>query len=407
MEKLGSKGKRILVVDDNPDNLGVVAGYLKNAGYKVAVAPNGSIALEQAARIKPLVILLDVKMPGMDGFEVCRELKKVADTSDIPVIFLTALDDIKSITRGFQAGGTDYLSKPVNKDELLARVLTQVENYLYKNKLKEEVRLRTAELERYHERLEELVDERTHELEAAQEELVKRERLAVLGQLTATVSHELRNPLSVIRSSAFYLQRKLPDPDEKTLKHLMRIDSQVETCDAIVGDLLEYTRSLPAEKSKEEITLWLRRLLDDFCETINVQVNYQPAADILLVLFDREKMRRVMLNLLTNAVQAVAEHKRQAQKKGDAYQGSIKILTWSSDDHVVVQVEDNGIGMDDETQDRAFEPLFTTKARGTGIGLALVKKVVKEHDGSVAFESRPQEGTKIRIMLPLSEKVIV
>ncbi|MCP4693732.1 MAG: PAS domain S-box protein [Desulfobacterales bacterium] len=147
MEQPDLEGKRILVVDDNPENLGVVAGYLKSAGYRVAVAPNGSVALERVARIKPVVILLDVKMPGMDGFTVCRELKNNADASDIPVIFLTALDDIDSITRAFRVGGTDHLSKPVNKDELLARVSTHVENYLYKTRLKQEVRRRTAELE--------------------------------------------------------------------------------------------------------------------------------------------------------------------------------------------------------------------------------------------------------------------
>ena len=147
MSKLDSMGKRIFVVDDNPDNLGVVASYLKGAGYKVAVAPNGGVALERVGRIKPVVILLDVKMPGLDGFDVCRKLKERRDSADIPVIFLTALDDTGSITQGFRAGGTDYLSKPVNREELLARVATHVENYLYRNRLQEQVHLRTAELE--------------------------------------------------------------------------------------------------------------------------------------------------------------------------------------------------------------------------------------------------------------------
>jgi len=259
------------------------------------------------------------------------------------------------------------------------------------------------ELKKYRGHLEELVEERRRELKTAQEELVKRERLAVLGQLTATVSHELRNPLGVIRSSAFYLQRKLSDPDEKTLKHFLRIDSQINTCDAIISDLLEYTRSLPADKTMVEITRWLRQLLDVFCETANVKVIFQSALDLPPVSFDPEKMQRVVLNLLTNAVQAVAERKVQAQKKDDAYQVRIHVHTWREDDHVVIQVEDNGIGMDDEIRNRAFEPLFTTRAKGTGLGLAIVKKIVKEHNGSVSLESKLQEGTKIQILLPLSE----
>ena len=140
--------KKIFVVDDNPDNLGVVAGHLKNAGYKVAVAPNGKVALQRIASIEPVLVLLDVKMPGMDGFEVCRKMKIMEQIKDIPVVFLTALNDSESITQGFAAGASDYISKPVNKGELLARVKTHVENYLYKNRLKQEVALRTTELEK-------------------------------------------------------------------------------------------------------------------------------------------------------------------------------------------------------------------------------------------------------------------
>jgi PAS domain S-box-containing protein len=147
MEKLDRKDKTIFVVDDNSDNLGIVAGFLKSAGYEVSVASSGNMAVKRAERIKPVVILLDINMPGMDGFEVCRKLKRNTKTLNIPVIFLTASDDIKSIKKGFQVGGVDYLVKPVQKGELLARVLTQMENYIYKNKLEQEVRNRTRDLE--------------------------------------------------------------------------------------------------------------------------------------------------------------------------------------------------------------------------------------------------------------------
>jgi PAS domain S-box-containing protein len=147
MEKLDRKDKTIFVVDDNSDNLGIVAGFLKSAGYEVSVASSGNMAVNRAERIKPVVILLDINMPGMDGFEVCRKLKRNTKTLNIPVIFLTASDDIKSIKKGFQVGGVDYLVKPVQKDELLVRVLTQMENYIYKNKLEQEVRNRTRDLE--------------------------------------------------------------------------------------------------------------------------------------------------------------------------------------------------------------------------------------------------------------------
>lgn len=260
-----------------------------------------------------------------------------------------------------------------------------------------------AELKKYREHLEELVEARTRELKIAQETLLKRERLVVLGQLTATVSHELRNPLGAIRSSAFYLQRQLPDPEEKVLKHLTRIDSQVDSCDAIICDLLEYTRNLDPEKTRVEITLWMRQLLDEFYETANVKVGYQPASEPQPVSFDPQKMRRVVLNLLDNAVQAVTEREQHAKEKGHAYQSSIKVHTWRKDDHVIIQIEDNGIGMNYQTQERAFEPLFTTRAKGTGLGLSLVKKIIDEHGGRVSLKSEPQEGTKIQIALLYSD----
>jgi len=130
MKQNTHKHIKILIADDEPANLGVISGYLQDAGYRCSIASNGKTAIERAARIKPGVILLDVKMPGMDGFEVCRRLKKIETLRDIPVIFLTVLDDSESWRLGFGAGGVDYITKPVWKEELLARVSTHLENYL-------------------------------------------------------------------------------------------------------------------------------------------------------------------------------------------------------------------------------------------------------------------------------------
>jgi signal transduction histidine kinase len=257
------------------------------------------------------------------------------------------------------------------------------------------------ELESYREKLEELVQDRTRELEAAQEELLSKERLAVLGQLTATVSHELRNPLGVLRSSAYYLRRILHDTDEKIDKYLVRIDEQVSICDAIVGDLLEFTRGQHSDKVEGELNPWLAQLLKDFTELSDVNVEQRLSSDIPTLLFDREKMRRVMTNLMTNAHQAVVAKKVHSEKHGSTFQPQIRISTGCEDDHVVIQIEDNGIGMEAPTKERAFEPLFTTRARGTGLGLAIVEKIVNEHEGKVSLESNPREGTTVKLILPI------
>ena len=257
------------------------------------------------------------------------------------------------------------------------------------------------EIAKHQEHLEELVEERTRALDVAQEELLKRERLAVLGQLTATVSHELRNPLGVIRSSAFYLARKLSDAGEKTAKHLARIDEQVSICDAIVSDLLEYTRGRHSEKVTGEINPWLRQLLEDFTDLPHARIVQRLAPDVPELSFDREKIRRVVVNLVTNAVQAVTAKEEQATSEGFVYHPEIKVSTERGEDCVLIRFEDNGIGMGAETAQRAFEPLFTTRPRGTGLGLAIVEKIVGEHGGTVSLDSHPEQGTRVLVILPI------
>ncbi|MBI5249802.1 MAG: GHKL domain-containing protein, partial [Desulfomonile tiedjei] len=247
--------------------------------------------------------------------------------------------------------------------------------------------------------LEEKVKERTRDLEAAQEELIKREKLSVLGQLTAIVSHELRNPLGVIRSSTYFLSRKWADADEKSQKHLERIEQQVSICDSIIGELLEYTRGRRSAVVEGEINPWLAELLDQMNIPRNLAFLRALAPGLPAVHFDKETMRRVVVNLFENAVQAVTA--RQAAVDGnESYEPQVKVSTYASDSEVFIEVQDNGMGMDPETARRAFEPLFTTRARGTGLGLAIVRKIVEEHRGTVYLKSMPRHGTTVTVVIP-------
>lgn len=260
-------------------------------------------------------------------------------------------------------------------------------------------------LKDYSERLEEMVKERTHELEAAHEELVNREKLSVLGRLTAMVSHELRNPLGVIRSSAYYLTSRLGNADEKTRKHLDRIEQQVSHCDSIVDELLEYTRGRRSEMLEGALNPWLEGALDQIEIPDQVRLDCMLSPNLPMVHFDQEKMRRVVINLVENALQAVIARQEGLKKEDVPYEPQVKVSTSITDNGVCIDVEDNGIGMDDETARRAFEPLFTSRARGTGLGLAIVQKIVEEHGGSVSLDSEPDRGTKAVVVIPLkSEK---
>ncbi|MBA3030190.1 MAG: PAS domain S-box protein [Desulfobacteraceae bacterium] len=255
-------------------------------------------------------------------------------------------------------------------------------------------------LDRYRENLEEMVTQRTLELEATREALIQKEKMAILGQLTATVSHELRNPLGVIQSSNYYLQKRLEDRDETTDKHFKRIDEQVVVCDAIVGDLLEYTRGTHAELIKDNIPDWLNPLLDRVFEYEGILVNREISKDLPMIFHDRLKMQRVVINILNNATQAMEEKAAISRKNKSSYEPAIHLMAKEQEEGIVIQITDNGIGMAKNILDQAFTPLFTTRARGTGLGLANVLKIMEEHGGKIHITSIEGEGTTATVFLP-------
>ncbi len=255
------------------------------------------------------------------------------------------------------------------------------------------------ELANYQKNLEQMVSERTLALKQAQEELIKKEKLAVLGQLTATVSHELRNPLSVIQSSNFYLRRKVTERNEIIDKHFKRIDEQVFHCDTIVGELLEYTRGRMATLMTQNIEPWVIQVVEQIQEQEKVDIRLDMEQNLPPIAHDGDKMRLVLINLLNNAIQAANAMAEDAGPKRLAYHPQIDVLVARKGYDLSITVRDNGIGMDDITRQKAFEPLFTTKSRGTGIGLANVKRIVEEHGGTVQIQSRPGEGTSVEVVL--------
>ena len=256
-------------------------------------------------------------------------------------------------------------------------------------------------LKAYSERLEEMVKERTSELETAQEELIKSEKLSVLGRLTAFVSHELRNPFGVIRSSAFYLRKRISKDDEKGRKHLNRINEQLQICDSIVEELLEYTRGSRSEMVEDSMNPWVEEILGQINVPDQMRLDLDLYPGLNNIRFDKEKMRRVIINLVQNAIQAVRARQEIEKGKNEQYQPSIRLSTSMGHDSICLMVEDNGLGMNKETVQQAFEPLFTTRARGTGLGLAIVKKIVEEHGGTVSIGSDPERGTKVTVVIPL------
>jgi nitrogen fixation/metabolism regulation signal transduction histidine kinase len=198
--------------------------------------------------------------------------------------------------------------------------------------------------------------------------------------------------------------RKLGAADDKTVKHLNRIDEQVALCDSIVGELLEYTRGRHSEARPAEINPFLEEILEQTTFPDDISLVRDLSENLPEISIDKEKMRRVMNNLIENALHAVTARRDKAQEMGVFYQPQVRVGTSYIGDRVCVEVEDNGIGMDEETSSLAFDPLFTTRARGTGLGLAVVRKILQEHGAVVDLNSAVDNGTKISFAIhPLKE----
>lgn len=233
------------------------------------------------------------------------------------------------------------------------------------------------------------------ELRSAQAKLIRSERLAVLGQLAGGVAHEIRNPLHVIKSSLYFLRSKQPDLTGKSKEHFDRIEQHVETASQIVAELLDYAR-VP-QSQPETFSLWdsLEESLSAVCSPPLVTVARRPPGAAVLVCADRGQIGRILQNLVRNAVQAMPNG------------GDLSIQVAVNDGQGVAEVIDTGVGISHEDLPHVFEPLFTTKAKGIGLGLAISKVYAEQNDGRLDVQSEPGRGATFRLVLPLAANVSV
>jgi len=240
------------------------------------------------------------------------------------------------------------------------------------------------------------VEERTAELERAQEELLRSERLSVLGQLTATVAHELRNPLSAIRNSVFALRELVTGKGLVLDRPLTRIERSIGRCDSIVTDLLDYARSRQLQCAPQVLDRWLGEILDEQKLPNRVRLTRDLTAPGVVASFDPDRLRRVIVNLVDNAAQSVPDGERASR---DLH---ISVATRQHGDSIEIAVCDTGSGIAPDVLPRIFEPLFSTKSFGTGLGLPTVKQIVEQHGGKIELSSELGVGTRAVVRLPLA-----
>lgn len=258
-----------------------------------------------------------------------------------------------------------------------------------------EIRKRAeALLEQHSENLEELVEERTRVLARVQEELIRKERLATLGQLTATVSHELRNPLRTIQSSLFTIEKRVRGMGLNLEAALDRTARSVRRCDKIIEELLDFTRANELYPQTVQVDAWLRETLDDLGapENVRMEVTLDCPARIRI---DGELMRRVLINLLGNAVQAMNE--------AECPERVIAVRSMERGGRAEIYVEDTGPGIPEDVLERIFEPLFSTKNFGVGLGTNIVRNIMLRHNGGIEYANREgARGTRVLLWLPCS-----
>ncbi|MEG4418734.1 response regulator [Microcoleus sp. LAD1_D5] len=453
----------ILIVDDNPSNLDVLSEALAGSGWEILVATDGETAIEQAEYSQPDLILLDVMMPGIDGFETCHRLKASPLTNEISVIFMTALSDIGDKVKGFNLGAVDYITKPFEQKEVLARVnlhlklrsLTKTlaeQNLMLKREIEDRLAAESA-LYQLAQELEKRVEERTAQLsqaldnlKKAQVQIVQSEKMACLGQLVAGVAHEINNPVSFISSN-------LPPAKE----HIADLIAMAKLCQYSFASTLEFE-----EKSQE---LDLEFIVEDLPKIIDsmavgterlynlsmslrnfsrldtsalTPVNIHDGLDsTLLILGHRLKgkgphtaikvikqygelplvecypgqLNQVFMNVLANAIDSLEESTiscplcSEQQQSNDNPQ--IRICTeMLQGDRVMIRIADNGLGITPEIMQHLFTPMFTTKSvgKGTGLGLSISREIVEEkHGGQLTCISSPEGGVEFVIEIPIQQ----
>jgi signal transduction histidine kinase len=387
----------VLIVDDEPTNL-VVLGELLTPHYRVLAAPSGEEALRLVARQPcPDLVLLDVMMPALDGFEVLRRLKADPATREIPVIFVTALDDEADEQRGFELGAVDFVHKPIRGLVMLSRVRTQLEASA------------ARELARHHAlKLSHQLEEGATALQQAERQLVHSERLAAMGVLAAGVVHEINNPIAFIDANLHaisdfvgeLLERVPPGASVDALKAdlgsaLSDSREGVRRVRQIVVDLKNFSRAGGWDWEWADLHRGLDSTINlawgELRRKCQVTKRYGELPDVRCL---PAQLNQVFMNLLMNAAQAM-EH-----------WGEIVVTTRTGPGQTVqVVVADDGKGMPPEVKARLFEAFFTTKpaGEGTGLGLSLSRKIIERHHGRIEVESAPGQGTTFTITLPIDD----
>lgn len=360
----------ILVIEDNPTNMGVLFNLLRKAKFRVLTATDGEEGLNHARLAMPDLILLDVLMPGIDGFETCGLLKENPVTKDIPVIFMTALSETAEKVKGFELGAADYITKPFQCDEVLARIRKEITIQEQKKALL---------------RLNAMLSEAN----------------ATKDKFFSIIAHDLRTPFSALIGATGFLIESFDRLEIRIIKDFLTdINTSSKEVFALVGNLLEWSRSqtgtLAYEPERINISEIIKKnilLAEQHARQKKVRITY-TMEECLLADADPNMMDTVVRNLLSNAIKFTARG------------GAASVTAYESGDTIGISVSDTGIGISEENIGKLFRIDVRLSTRGTddeggtGLGLILCKEFIEKNKGQIRVESKEGRGTTFHFTLP-------
>lgn len=346
---------KILIVDDAEDTVELLKKRFRSEGYETAEAYNGEEALVKVPEYRPDLIVLDVMMPKIDGYEVCQRLKSDEKTRYIPILMLTAKGEVEHKVKGLNIGADDYMAKPFDYKELSARVKSLLS------------------------------------IRATHEKKVKEEKTGALEQMMEQVAHEIRNPLTSVGGFARKVFNKLSD-DDPNKKYMQYIIENVAVLESMIKQLIELKSIAISTKEPSDINEVVRDSLKIFEQEFaskSIEVKTEFAEGLPLISADRKLLRRAFCNLIKNAIEAMEDGKK-----------SIAIASRLNGDSLELRFSDTGRGISQEKIKNIFDPMVTSKVYGPGLGLTLAMKIIEEHKGTIAVESEEGRGTTVTLRFP-------